>query len=569
MNLNESNLKNREQFEQLLLQFLTPLKHYYSKENAQLNLGVNAAVYDRSAAWTEGFSRPLWGLVPYWAGGSREGTFESIYLKGLAAGTDPSNPEYWGGFTDVDQRFVEMAAIAYAILITPEVIWEPLSSKERTQLAQWLNGINHHECPPCNWMFFGILVNIALKSKNQPYSPECLAAYLDYIESCYEGNGWYIDGQNGEKDYYISFAFHYYGLLYARFMKKEDPERSLIYRQRAAEFAKDFIYWFADDGSALAYGRSLTYRFAQVSFFSMCAASELEVFPYPVMKGLIIRHLSYWIKQPIFDHAGILTIGYGYPNLLMSEQYNAPGSPYWCMKSFAFLSLSADHPFWTVEPARLPDLEPIKIVSNNTMLIQRLYGRVTSYATGRTLPHHHIHTEEKYSKFAYSSKFSFSVPRSQRSIEEAAPDSMLAFLIDGIVFTRSVTGYSSIEGQTIAMEWSPCNGIQVKTRICLSEHGHRRTHAIDSNRICTVYDCGFAIPTDDSSEQSVLIDGNYLKLLFGRDSYSVKGSGGEATIIHASPNTNLTSPKTIIPCVKYSIETGTQKIETEFLEYQI
>ena len=138
-----------------------------------------------------------------------------------------------------------------------------------------------------------------------------------------------IRDRNGEKDYYISFAFHYYSLIYCRFMKTEDPKRCINYENRARLFAKDFISWFAEDGSSLAYGRSLTYRFAQVSFFSMCVACELEVVPYAVMKGLIARHLDFWMKYPIFDTSGLLTIGYGYSNLLMSEQYNAPGSPYW------------------------------------------------------------------------------------------------------------------------------------------------------------------------------------------------------------------------------------------------
>lgn len=53
--------------------------------------------------------------------------------------------------------------------------------------------------PPCNWMFFGVLVNIALKSVGFPYSEQVLSDYLDYIESCYLGGGWYLDGQNGEK----------------------------------------------------------------------------------------------------------------------------------------------------------------------------------------------------------------------------------------------------------------------------------------------------------------------------------------------------------------------------------
>lgn len=552
MGQKEWMLKNREDFEELALHLLRPLQTHYSEGGARLELGSSGAVYDQNAVWAEAFLRPLWGLVPLWAGGGHTPEFEAIYRKGLAAGTDPEGGEYWGGFHDVDQRFVEMAAVSYGILLSSETIWNPLSEVEKSNLAAWLDGINHYDCPPCNWMFFGILVNTALQSKGMKYNRLRLAEYLDYIESCYEGNGWYIDGQNGEKDYYVSFAFHFYGLIYARFMMDKDEERCSEYQNRARIFAEEFQYWFDEDGSALAYGRSLTYRMAQTAFFSMCVACELEVLPYPVMKGLIARHFRYWMKQPIFDNGGILTIGYGYGNLLMSEQYNAPGSPYWCMKSFALLALPKDHPFWQMEEAPLPKLEDTRLISNGSMLIQRLHGQVTAYVMGRTLPHHHVHMEEKYSKFVYSSRYGFSVPRSMRTLEEAAPDNMLAVVCDGMVYTKGITKHAVSDAFGITMEWSPCSGVDITTKILLLPGGHRRTHIIKSSIFSQAYDCGFAIP-EPCDEQ-----GSYqLRCVCG---------GGIRRLIYASPNTNLIAPKTVIPAVEYAIKPGTQRIITEFIQ---
>ncbi|MEG0565405.1 MAG: DUF2264 domain-containing protein [Hungatella sp.] len=567
MKLTEQELTSRHDFEELMLTLLSPLKPYYSKEKALLKLGDTEAVYDHSAALAEGFLRPLWGLIPYWAGNSHDGEFESIYQKGLAAGTDPDSPEYWGGFHNIDQRFVEMAAIAYGMLMVPEILWDPLTEKSKGSLAKWLDGINHYDSPPCNWMFFGILVNIALKFKHMPYSQARLDDYLAYIESCYQGNGWYVDGQNAEKDYYISFAFHYYSLIYIRFMKADDPDRCREYEKRAQLFAKDFVYWFAEDGSSLAYGRSLTYRLAQVAFFSMCTACELEVLPFPVMKGLITRHLIFWLDHPILDRDGILTIGYGYPNLLMSEQYNAPGSPYWCMKTFALLALPKEHPFWSMESAALPPLASTRLISNGDMLIQRLNGRVTAYVAGRSYPHQHVHTEEKYSKFAYSSKYAFSVPRSLHTIVEAAPDSMLAFEWNGMIYTKGITEYKEVGSDYVLMNWSPCPGIQVKTRITLEKSGHRRTHEITCDQPCVAYDCGFAFPvttatTTDSGDRCTS------SIRYGTEFYQVKAvhENGVPYVIHPSPNTNLMVPQTIIPCIKYQIHAGQQLLCTEFKE---
>ena len=110
------NLHNKKDFQDCMLSILEPLKPYYSEEKARLTLGVTMAHYDIGATWMEAFSRPLWGLVPFWAGGGKEPEFEEIYRKGLTAGTDEKNPEYWGECTSFDQRFVEMAAISYGIM---------------------------------------------------------------------------------------------------------------------------------------------------------------------------------------------------------------------------------------------------------------------------------------------------------------------------------------------------------------------------------------------------------------------------------------------------------------------
>ena len=321
------DLYSKEDFQRLMLSVLEPLKPYYSREKAELILGVTATNYDRKAEGMESFSRPLWGLVPFWAGGGEETGFEEIYRKGLKAGIDPGNPEFWGGFHAFDQKFVEMAAIAYGLILTPQKLWDPLSESEKEHLSSWLYGINDYDLPVCNWILFAVLVNVALMKRGRKYDSKKLEIYLKGVEEFYLGDGWYQDGDSGQKDYYVSFAIHFYCLFYASVMEKEDPERCRIYKERAMLFGKTFIYWFDEEGAALPFGRSLTYRFAQVSFWSACLMAGVYPFSVGVIKGLIVRHLQDWMKKPIFDRDGILTIGYGYPDLIMGERYNGPGSP--------------------------------------------------------------------------------------------------------------------------------------------------------------------------------------------------------------------------------------------------
>ena len=561
------NLQSKEDFRQLFLEILNPLKSYYTEEKAGIELGNTMAHYDYKASMMESFSRPLWGLVPFWTGGGKEEEFERICRQGLAAGTDTGNPEYWGECNDFDQRFVEMAAIAYGMIFAPRILWEPLGEKEKDNLCEYLYKINCHSLPECNWLLFAVLVNIALKKVGRPYSEEVLNRYLDQIDTFYRGDGWYQDGDSGQKDYYISFAIHFYCLIYVAVMGEEDPERAALYRERAGIFAKQFIYWFDESGDAVPFGRSLTYRFAQISFFSACLVAGIEPFSLAEMKGLITRHLDSWLNKKIFDRDGILTIGYGYSNLIMAEGYNTPGSPYWGMKAFALLMLPDDHPFWSTEVAPYPELPAECPMPYADMFVRHYRKHTTIYAPGVYSPKGHGQTSAKYGKFAYDSKFGFSIAKSCFEPHENAPDNMLAFVINGYVYVRRICEESQIGETEVYSKWSPYPGIIVKTTLVPNAEGHIRTHEIISDLECTAYDCGFAVNRGDKRDVDYRdVIGEYEAKSENSESLCqvvcLKGEG-KGQIIYADANTNLLYPKTAIPAIMYRIKSGGQIIETQ------
>lgn len=554
-------LSTKQDFQALMHLFLDPLKPYYSAGKARLHLGETGVTYGQAAIELEAFSRPLWALVPFWMGGGSDPEFEDIYRRGLAAGSDPENPEYWGDCNDYDQCFVEMAAIACGLLNAPEKLWDPLSDAEKQNLARWLDQINHHQIPECNWQFFMILVNLALKKCGMPYDPENMARGLSRIDSYYSGDGWSTDGASPQKDYYIPWAIQYYGVLYSKFAADSDPERAALYRSRAELFARQFIYWFDDNGAALPYGRSLTYRFAQNCFWAACVWAGLEPFPLGVMKGLIVRNFQWWLDQKMFDRDGILTIGYCYPQMYMAERYNAPGSPYWGMKSFILLALPDGHPFWSAEAEPLPALDALKPMPHANMLVARTKGRVTAYAAGVNEGHGHGQFPEKYAKFAYDTRFGFCASRSREVIYQAAPDSMLAFVIDDNVFVRKVSLSHEIRADRVVSKWSPFPGITVTTTVLPTAGGHIRRHEIDSDYPCEAYDCGFAVPNFapgyvESTAAGVATARN------AAVSCTVSGSG-EGTVIKCDPNVSLYSTNVCIPAVRYAIPKGHTVLETE------
>lgn len=554
-------LSTKQDFQALMHLFLDPLKPYYSAGGARLHLGETGVTYGQAAIELEAFSRPLWALVPFWMGGGSDPEFEDIYRRGLAAGSDPENPEYWGDCKDYDQCFVEMAAIACGLLNAPEKLWDPLSGAEKQNLARWLDQINHHQIPECNWQFFMILVNLALKKCGMPYDPENMARGLARIDSYYSGDGWSTDGASPQKDYYIPWAIQYYGVLYAKFAADTDPDRAALYRSRAELFARQFIYWFDENGAALPYGRSLTYRFAQNCFWAACVWAGLEPFPLGVMKGLIVRNFNWWLDQKMFDRDGILTIGYCYPQMYMAERYNAPGSPYWGMKSFILLALPDSHPFWSAETEPMPALDALKPMPHANMLVARTKGRVTAYAAGVNEGHGHGQFPEKYAKFAYDTRFGFCASRSREVIYQAAPDSMLAFVIDDNVFVRKVSLSHEIRADRVVSKWSPFPGITVTTTVLPTADGHIRRHEIESAYPCEAYDCGFAVPNFAPGYVESTA-GGAATARNAAVSCTVSGSG-EGTVIKCDPNVSLYSTNVCIPAVRYAIPEGRTVIETE------
>ena len=558
-------LESKQDFRNWMHKILDPLKPLYSEGGARLRLGDSGVTYPQVSIEMEAFSRPLWALVPFWAGGGEDKEFEDIYERGLSNGADPCHEEYWGGFTDYDQRFVEMAAIASGILFAPEKVWEPLSREAKGNLAQWLYGINEYIIPDCNWQFFMILVNAALRKQGCRFSQEKLDSGLEKIESYYLGDGWYRDGGSAQKDYYISFAMHYYGLLYAAAMEKEEPERCLRFKERAEIFARDFIYWFDENGAALPYGRSLAYRFGEAAFWSAYVFAGLKDIPAGVVKGILARHLSWWDQQKICDRDGVLTIGYTYPNLIMAERYNAPGSPYWGMKSLLCLALPDNHEFWRAKAEPLPGLKTVKMLKQADMLVHRLGKDVMAYPAGVCEKYGHGHVPEKYSKFVYSTRFGFSVARSQIVLHENAPDSALAFVIDGddYVFVRKVSLSFEVRPDRVISMWQPFPGIMVTSTVIPEDEGHRRVHEIESAYGCTVYDCGFSVEKfTEGYEQKAEGAGAFVR--FRDMGCEVRGNGPKAkgVVIEADPNTNVLYPNGSIPAVAYRVEKG-EKVTVE------
>ena len=546
-----------------------PVRARLSPGAARARLGHTGAAFADTAAELEGFSRPLWGLVPLAAGGGEVDL--SPHRRGLAAGSDPDHPEYWRRPVDRDQRLVEMAAIGFALALIPEQVWEPLDERTRSNLARWLSSINDLETPDNNWLFFRVIVNEGLARVGaKGYDADATAAALDRLESFYLGDGWYSDGPTRQRDYYVPFAMHYYGLIYARLAGDRDPDRAQRFRDRAASFARDFVHWFADDGAALPFGRSLTYRFAQGAFWGALAFADVAALPWGQVKGLALRNLRWWAGRPILDAGGVLTIGYGYPQLTMAEEYNSPGSPYWAMKCFIPLALPESHPFWASDeeswsrPGDGPAGGAGLVRQPHAGLVlhrDRHSGHVFALASGQHAGFRPRHGAEKYGKFAYSTAFGFSVPAGGHGLAQGAHDGMLALSDDGNTYwrVRNDLDAARLDGDVLYSRWRPwAEGVEVETWLVSRPPWHVRVHRLHTDRPLWTAEGGYAVDrTGDDPAGRAGVDeagpgyalASYPAGLSGLvDLPGPQPRAGE--VIATAPNTNLLHPRTALPTLR-------------------
>lgn len=198
------------------------------------------------------------------------------------------------------------------------------------------------------------------------------------------------------------------------------------------------------------------------------------------------------------------------------------------------------------------------------MLAQRVNGMAVLYPAALRVKHPFPQMEEKYAKLAYCSRYAFSAARSQRTLEEAAPDSVLSFRYLGHIFVKAAPeSWEMTENGTRAV-WSPLPGVQVVTEIALCDGGHLRRHTVTSEIACEAFDAGFAIPDDcPGAAHSCTATAARAEHPGGFCAAEDLTDCGKPLVLEPMPNTSLQYPRAVIPMVQYAIHPGTTVLETE------
>lgn len=389
----------------------------------------------------EGFTRSLFMAGPWMSAsdsdtlrfGSESVNVTEFYRRGILAGTDPKHPEYWGDIYDYAQHLVEMAALSWGLYLSREKLWNKFSPAEKEQVGRYLNSCNQVAYHQNNWLLFNVITNAVLKKLGMSYSQENLNANLKACDHMYMGGGWYRDGKINRIDYYNSWGFHFYYLLWAIIDGESRPDLAEMHKGRVRDFARDFRYFVSGDGSAPCWGRSMIYRFGYLSAIAL--GQHLDGLDISVgeVKTLCNSTMKFYFSNPILTDRNHLSMGWLRPSEWVLEHYNCGGSPLWAAKAFSMLLLPESNPFWAAPEEPLPihkgdfsrPLKEAGLVlvgtkeSGHVQIVnQKPYHNMPSY-------------NAKYTKFAYSSIFSQDGRRVYGSFN---CDNALTFSSDGINF---------------------------------------------------------------------------------------------------------------------------------------
>lgn len=269
------------------------------------------------------------------------------YRQQLRNMSDPSKSGYIqhlkGG---PSQTLVEFGALALSLTVMPEIIWEPLTQKEKDDLAALMLSYGNGPTIGSNWRFFNIFVMSFFKDHGYEVKDSYMDELLQKSLAQYRGYGWYNDSP--AYDYYSMWAFQMYGMIWAHYYgEKFNPEAGRQFVSNFRDLVPNYPYMFAKDGKMNMYGRSITYRIAAAVPFPLMGWLNDPSIDYGWMRRIASSTLLQFLENPALMEDRVPTLGFYGAFEPAVQIYSCRGSVYWMGKAFLGLLLPADNPFWT------------------------------------------------------------------------------------------------------------------------------------------------------------------------------------------------------------------------------
>ena len=323
----------------------------------------------------------------------------------------PMNPPKKNG----GQRLVELGGLALSFMMAPEIFWNPLSQEVKDSLAVRMLSYGEGGTYECNWRFFNVNIMSFFLSQGYHTDKAYLEELLQILLAAYRGDGWYHD--NPLFDYYSMWAYQMYGLLWSEYFGKENyPEYAKRFIDNFKEMTGTYPLMFGRNGQMIMWGRSITYRFAAVSPFSLAGYMNDDSVNYGHLRRIASGTLLQFLQNPNLLADGVPTLGFYGAFEPAIQGYSCRGSVYWMGKAFLSLLLPESNPFWSAQEnegiwGTKDRKNPVKNTFQNgakILITDYLESGISEIRTSTEMPanaREDWRYSENYNRLSYSSEF--------------------------------------------------------------------------------------------------------------------------------------------------------------------
>lgn len=314
------------------------------------------------------------------------------------------------------QTLLELGSLCISMKGAQSVLWDPLTKKQKDDLASLMLSYGEGPTIGSNWMFFNVYILSFFKDQGYKVDEKKMVEWLNKLLDRYKGEGWYNDAP--AYDYYSMWAYQSYGPLWAEmFGNKMYPEIAKRFIKNEHDLVANYPYMFARDGRMNMWGRSICYRFAAVTPLPLLEYAGFDDVNYGWMRHIASASLLQFITNPNFMENGIPTMGFYGPFAPAVQIYSCRGSVFWIGKAFLGLLLPENSKYWTATENEGPwkdELKPGKVYNKfqpgSTLLITNYPNSGASEM--RSWCHETVagdwqkfRSSENYNKLAYNTEF--------------------------------------------------------------------------------------------------------------------------------------------------------------------
>ena len=244
------------------------------------------------------------------------------------------------------QTLLELGSLAISMKAAQEVLWNPLTKKQKDSLAATMLSYGEGPTIGSNWMFFNVFILSFLKDQGYAVNESYLESNLQKLLARYRGEGWYNDAP--AYDYYSAWAYQTYGPIWAEmFGKKQYPQYARQFMENQHDMVDNYPFLFSRDGRMNMWGRSICYRFAVTAPLSLYEYDKSGNVNYGWMRRIASSTLLQFLERPKFLEDGVPTMGFYGPFAPAVQIYSCRGSVYWCGKAFLSLLLPENSNYWS------------------------------------------------------------------------------------------------------------------------------------------------------------------------------------------------------------------------------